>query len=508
MNCSVRRMTPSFRLCATWVRAPVPCVSSTLPPPMSITTAAPPDTSTPYTAARWMRRASSVPEMTRTWMPVRWRMAFRNSRPLSASRTALVAAATISSTSCDSARRVNLPSAWRAASIAGSVSERPPRPPEPSRTISFSRSMISNERSGRTCTMMTWTELVPMSMAAMRMPGPVGVGKIGSNRPAAGGSLVPRSKLWERLDPSRIVAWPLHTRCGAPWSSRCRSSAGTRPPLSRARPTPCMTPAWRRGGCGSCSRCARGRCRGARSPGRAAAPAGSGARSAACARSTSLSSWWRRCRTRGCRRRGPVGLRHHLGEERAGRRRRLLASVSAGQLRKLARDVTDLIKTLDAQPSTGAWAAALATRTRRHGERVRAAVAEAGSLYASERVHEVRIAAKKLRYALEIAGASSDLETAPSTARAQVRAGHAGPPARPGGRAEPHPGDADPPRTPARVGDATRAAPRGPRRRLLPAARGLRGGAAGAPRSVHEARTRSPSGCTPRPRATAPTSGC
>ena len=50
MNCSVRRMTPSFRLCATWVRAPMPCVSSTLPPPMSITTAAPPDTSTPYTA--------------------------------------------------------------------------------------------------------------------------------------------------------------------------------------------------------------------------------------------------------------------------------------------------------------------------------------------------------------------------------------------------------------------------------------------------------------------------
>ena len=46
-NCSVSRMTPSFTLRATWVRAPVPWVSSTLPPPMSITTAAPPETSTP-----------------------------------------------------------------------------------------------------------------------------------------------------------------------------------------------------------------------------------------------------------------------------------------------------------------------------------------------------------------------------------------------------------------------------------------------------------------------------
>ena len=44
---------------------PVPRVISTLPPPMSTTTATSPGTPTPYTAARWMSRASSVPEMTR-----------------------------------------------------------------------------------------------------------------------------------------------------------------------------------------------------------------------------------------------------------------------------------------------------------------------------------------------------------------------------------------------------------------------------------------------------------
>ena len=114
---------------------------------------------------------------------------------------------------------------------------------------------------------------------------------------------------------------------------------------------------------------------------------------------------------------GAGRLRHHLTEERASRRRRLVARVSGAQLRKLARDVSELVKTLDARPSTGAWAVALAARTRRNAERVRGAVAEAGALYASERVHEVRIAAKRLRYALEIAAAAGDIETAPATAR-------------------------------------------------------------------------------------------
>ena len=117
---------------------------------------------------------------------------------------------------------------------------------------------------------------------------------------------------------------------------------------------------------------------------------------------------------------GAGRLRHHLTEEREARRRRLLASVSGVQLRKLARDLTELVRALDARPTAGAWAAALAGRIGRHAEHVRGAVAEAGSLYASERVHEVRIAAKKLRYALEIAGAASDVETAPVTGQLKL----------------------------------------------------------------------------------------
>ena len=37
--------------------------------------------------------------------------------------------------------------------------------------MSFSRSMTSKERSGRTWTTIMWIEFVPMSMAAMRMQG-------------------------------------------------------------------------------------------------------------------------------------------------------------------------------------------------------------------------------------------------------------------------------------------------------------------------------------------------
>ena len=102
-------------------------------------------------------------------MPVLRSMARRNAPPFSASRVALVATASTSSTWCDCARRANFESACSAAFIASGVSFLPSRPPAPSRTISFSRSTISNEKSGRTRTTIMWTELVPMSMAARRI---------------------------------------------------------------------------------------------------------------------------------------------------------------------------------------------------------------------------------------------------------------------------------------------------------------------------------------------------
>ena len=61
---------------------------------------------------------------------------------------------------------------WSAVCIASGVSDRPSRPPAPSRTISFSRSMTSNEKSGRTRTTIMWREFVPTSTAGSSVSTP------------------------------------------------------------------------------------------------------------------------------------------------------------------------------------------------------------------------------------------------------------------------------------------------------------------------------------------------
>lgn len=111
----------------------------------------------PYAAARWISRASSVPGITRGRMPVCSAMDCRNSQ-FSASRTALVATATVSSTPRESASRLNLDMTCRAVCLASGVRARPSRPPAPGRTISFSRSTTSNDESGRIRTTIMWSE--------------------------------------------------------------------------------------------------------------------------------------------------------------------------------------------------------------------------------------------------------------------------------------------------------------------------------------------------------------
>ena len=54
-------------------------------------------------------------------------------------------------------------------------------------------------------------------------------------------------------------------------------------------------------------------------------------------------------------------------------------------------------------PPGRTWEAALAKRLRRRALRVMTSMAAAGTLYSPEALHEVRIAAKKLRYAFELA---------------------------------------------------------------------------------------------------------
>jgi CHAD domain-containing protein len=73
------------------------------------------------------------------------------------------------------------------------------------------------------------------------------------------------------------------------------------------------------------------------------------------------------------------------------------------------------------------WRGVLATRLMRRAKTLRAALDAAGPLYAPERIHDVRIATKKLRYALEIAhdaGVSGAAPLVRVLKRQQERLGH------------------------------------------------------------------------------------
>ena len=65
------------------------------------------------------------------------------------------------------------------------------------------------------------------------------------------------------------------------------------------------------------------------------------------------------------------------------------------------------------QRAEGQWRGVLATRLMRRAKTLAAALENAGPVYAPERLHQVRIATKKLRYALEIAGDAGVAATAP-----------------------------------------------------------------------------------------------
>lgn len=73
------------------------------------------------------------------------------------------------------------------------------------------------------------------------------------------------------------------------------------------------------------------------------------------------------------------------------------------------------------------WRGVLATRLMRRAKALGAAIEDAGPLYAPERLHEVRISTKKLRYALEIArdaGVPTAAGLVRSLKRHQERLGH------------------------------------------------------------------------------------
>jgi CHAD domain-containing protein len=90
-------------------------------------------------------------------------------------------------------------------------------------------------------------------------------------------------------------------------------------------------------------------------------------------------------------------------EEREQRRAIMLERLGRVDGAKLARRLQSVRQSLMEPPVTHAWRAALAGRIARRARRLERAIEDAGQIYEPEGLHQVRIAAKKLRYALEIA---------------------------------------------------------------------------------------------------------
>ena len=115
-------------------------------------------------------------------------------------------------------------------------------------------------------------------------------------------------------------------------------------------------------------------------------------------------------------------VRDQVANEQAHARERLFArKLPIDELERIARKLERSVETLrkgdEAKPATPSitrgWRWALDARIARRAETLRQAIDEAGAVYLPERLHTVRIAVKKLRYALEIAADVAGQRTTP-----------------------------------------------------------------------------------------------
>jgi CHAD domain-containing protein len=105
-------------------------------------------------------------------------------------------------------------------------------------------------------------------------------------------------------------------------------------------------------------------------------------------------------------------VRAHVLSERAGRRKLMLERLEHVDTDKLARRLASVGAALE-ETTLEPWRKALASRLIARSRRLTIAMDEAGHMYAPERLHRVRIAAKKLRYGLELAADSGLTGAAP-----------------------------------------------------------------------------------------------
>ena len=99
-------------------------------------------------------------------------------------------------------------------------------------------------------------------------------------------------------------------------------------------------------------------------------------------------------------------VRAHVVAERERRREKMLARLERVDLDEAVSRVERVARGAETSGVTSFSAGRLAERIRVRAAALDRAVAETGTLYHPERLHEVRIASKKLRYALEVVAAT------------------------------------------------------------------------------------------------------
>ncbi len=95
-------------------------------------------------------------------------------------------------------------------------------------------------------------------------------------------------------------------------------------------------------------------------------------------------------------------VRAHVVAQRDERRTTMLKRLGQVNTEKLDRRLAFVAETL-AQSDSQEWRNALGSRLLKRQKALRSAIVDAGQMYAPEKLHQVRIASKKLRYAMELA---------------------------------------------------------------------------------------------------------
>jgi CHAD domain-containing protein len=104
-----------------------------------------------------------------------------------------------------------------------------------------------------------------------------------------------------------------------------------------------------------------------------------------------------------------AAIERHLESERARRFHSVIVKFGALDLDRLRARLEAVAAAVDSETVRRLWERALSDRLRRRATRLLRAIDEAGTLYVPERLHAVRIAAKKLRYGLELSREASSL---------------------------------------------------------------------------------------------------